>query len=165
MLPAVLLHRCLQDGQFESLVLADSAWASEERTRRILQASTAGWVDPIFVSESELGPALARGRIAQPCLVVFRELFAVERAVARGLRIAELTLGHIPAAPDRQRYLPSVHLGPDELATISRLRQRGVSVFIQPRPIDDRWELDPQQLAGPPCRRAHDVESSAMRSG
>ena len=81
--------------------------------------------------------ALATGR--QTVLVLFREVSAVERAVAAGLTpelARRVNVGNVHYAPGRRAVTPSVFLSGEEIASLQALVASGFEVEARAVPSD-----------------------------
>ena len=118
------------------MVIGDAELAADPKRKAILEMSAMGVVDVVFTSEQGLGAALGRIDSSVPSIVMFSTLEGAERALAAGLPIERLNIGHVPEGPSRAEIHPAVHLGPKDFEVIDRLQDRGVEVFLQPLPQD-----------------------------
>jgi phosphotransferase system HPr (HPr) family protein len=144
----------------QQIVVVDNDVASDPRAKNILTMSAMD-VPVLFVRESE-AKVLKEAYDPAPRIVLFASLERAERAHTAGLTMRELIVGHLPEGTGRFAVLPAVHLGPEDRATIKRLERKGVTVFIQPLPRDEKIRVhDIEGLAtsaAPPVRAVSKVE-------
>jgi phosphotransferase system HPr (HPr) family protein len=119
-----------------TLIIADQKVAEDSRRREILEMSAMGSVSVRFIGEADARQELARCSPDQTVLMLFSTLEAVEAALAAGLTVPRLCIGHVPEGAGRTPLHPAVHLGPSDLDTIERIQKRGTEVVIQPLPQD-----------------------------
>ena len=124
----------------KQLIVADAAVAADDRRRNIAEIAAIDVGRVQFVDEAEVSHVLRDS--AGATIVLFSHLGAVETAVANGLTVPVLNVGHVPAGPGREQHLPAIYLGDEELASIDRLSARGVRVELQPLPDDPVVVLD-----------------------
>ena len=138
---ATLTNAWVPARQAQHLIVADGAVAADDRRRTIVEiaAVDVGRVD--FVAEDDVAAAVAESQVST--IVLFSCLQGVEKALAGGLSMSALNVGHIPAGPGREQYLPAIFLGADELAAIERIQNLGVQVVLQSLPDDNPMVIEP----------------------
>jgi PTS system mannose-specific IIB component/fructoselysine and glucoselysine-specific PTS system IIB component len=110
--------------------LADSAFEQE-----IYRAGLPAGIEAIFWSVDEAVvrlPAVADAD--ETALVLTEDLTTMVRLVRGGVRIVEVNVGGIHAAPGRERVLDYVCLGVEERRRIAELEEAGVRVTAQDVP-------------------------------
>ena len=121
--------------KIEQLLVADGSVADDPRRRTIVQIAATDVGRVLFAAEADAAAALDESSGAT--VVLFSTLMGVERAIAGGLKVDVLNIGHIPVGPGREEHLPSVFLGPDEIASIARLQAHGIRVELRALPDDE----------------------------
>lgn len=147
-----LIHATLMNAWVPALeashvVIVDRDVAGDPRTRTIFEISAMDLVSIHFVREERAPEVLARIPESETAFVLFSSLEGAERALASGLAMDHLNIGHLPEARMRSRILPAVHLGPSDLEIVGRLMAVGTRVFVQPLPRDE--PLSPFHRAAP----------------
>jgi phosphotransferase system HPr (HPr) family protein len=136
----------------KQIIVVDTEVASDQRARNIL-AMSAMDVPIEFVREEDAKQVTNLPELG-PRIVLFVSLPSAERALAAGLTMRELGIGHLPEAPGRVPVLPAVHLGANDRAVVRRLERRGVDVYIQPLPRDERILVSELEAGRAPAARA-----------
>lgn len=145
---ATLMNAWVPSISAQQLIIVDTEVATDERAKIILTMSAMD-VPIIFIREED-AKTIREKADTVPRIVLFASLAAAERALGSGLLMNELLIGHLPEAPGRVAVLPAVHLGANDKAIIRRLERRGVSVFLQPLPRDEKTrihDLEPEKAA------------------
>jgi PTS system N-acetylgalactosamine-specific IIB component len=122
----------------ERIVIADDEAAASPlaQAAMVLCLPPALPVEVLPVAKVDYG-ALAAGRTV--VLLLFRELSALERAVAAGLTPAlahKVNIGNVHYAPGRRAVTPSVFLSGQEIAAVQALSALGFEVEARPVPSD-----------------------------
>lgn len=118
------------------VVVVDRGVALDPKRRAIFEMSAMGSFEVLFCDEQNAPSTVECCSPADPVLVLFSELETAEAAVAAGLPMDRLNIGHLPEGPGRAQVHPAVFLGEPERAAITRLTERGVEVVVQPLPHD-----------------------------
>lgn len=122
----------------KALLISDDKIAQDSRLRKIQELSAIGLVEVAFSCNADTKTVLNEFSSNASVIVLFTSLLGVEKAVKEGLQIDRLNIGHIPKDENGELVHPSVYLGPDEHASIERLRSQKIDVFVQPLPSDKR---------------------------
>ncbi len=117
-------------------ILVDQGVALDPKRRAIFEMSAMGTFDVLFCDAENAASTLACCSPTDAVLVLFGSLETAERALAAGLSIDKLNIGHVPEAPGRAQLHPAVFLGEAERASIDRIVASGVDVIVQPLPHD-----------------------------
>lgn len=134
---ATLMNAWVPAVEASHVVIADRDVAGDSRKRTIFEISALDLVSINFVREDRACEILKRIPEDEVTFVLFSSLEGAERALASGLPIDELNVGHLPEGRSRSRILPAVYLGPSDLEIVSRLMAGGTRVFVQPLPRDE----------------------------
>jgi phosphotransferase system HPr (HPr) family protein len=132
---ATLMNAWIPATGAQEIVVVDTEVATDPRAKNILTMSAMD-VPIQFLAED----AIALSDLADPVpkIILFVSLASAERALASGLLMRELIIGHLPEAAGRIAVVPAVHLGAEDRASIRRLERRGVAVYMQPLPRDEK---------------------------
>lgn len=132
---ATLMNAWIPATSAKEIVVVDTEVAGDPRAKNILTMSA---MDVPIQFLAENSPLLSELNDPVPKIILFASLASAERALSAGLPMRELIIGHLPEAHGRVALLPAVHLGADDRASIRRLEKKGVAVFVQPLPRDDK---------------------------
>lgn len=118
--------------------LAASPWEQE-----LYLLGLPGEVDAVFVGVDEGRAHLPDWRADPRPSVLLTRGIAAMRELARGggLDEARVNLGGLHHAPGKERVLPYLHLGPDDLRLLDELTAEGVEVSAQDLPTSARIPL------------------------
>lgn len=150
---ATLMNAWVPAISAQQIVIVDTEVASDPRARNILTMSAMDV--PIQFVREEDAKVIRETQDLVSRIILFASLAAAERALGAGLTMRELIIGHLPEAPGRIAVLPAVHLGAHDRAIIRRMERRGVAVFLQPLPRDEKTrvqELEPSKPAPPAAK-------------
>lgn len=142
-------------------IVVDPEIALDPKRRAIFDMSAMGAFEVLFCDHENAAGTLECCSPSDVVLVLFPDLRGAERAIAAGLRIDKLNVGHVPEAPGRAQLHPAVFLGEAERAAIERLIARGVEVVVQPLPNDKARSMS----AGPRVPSAAKKRSHERREG
>lgn len=75
-------------------------------------------------------------------MIIFKDVYNAKRAVDNGVKLAELNVGAVQNNKDRHSITSGVALSKEEYETLSDLKNKGLNVYIQPIPENDKLTLE-----------------------
>ncbi len=142
-----LLHGQVSHGwvptmALDRIVVADDRAAADAWEREVYEASAPDDVPVEVITIDAFTTAYAAGRFDAPVtLVLVRGPEAVEALVERGVRVHEINVGGLHAAPDRVRFRDDLQLTRAEAAAFERLATAGIRSTFRALPGDDAVPL------------------------
>ncbi|MEO1338263.1 MAG: HPr family phosphocarrier protein [Myxococcota bacterium] len=151
---ATLINAWVPAKGIQQLIVADDGIVADDRRRHIVEIAAIDVQRVFFCREDDVARALAENELGAAA-VLFSTLAAVEQAVAGGLKVPHLNVGHYPFAPGRQEYLPSVFLGDEELSAIHRLQAQGMQIELRALPNDAPVLIESASSEEPSAAQTH----------
>ena len=71
-------------------------------------------------------------------MIIFKDVYNAKRAVNNGVKLAELNIGAVQNNKDRNSITSGVALSKEEYEALSDLKNKGLDVYIQPLPENDK---------------------------
>lgn len=75
-------------------------------------------------------------------MIIFKDVYNAKRAVNNGVKLAELNIGAVQNNKDRNSITSGVALSKEEYEALSDLKNKGLDVYIQPIPENDKLSLE-----------------------
>lgn len=121
------------------LIVADDELLKDEFMCDIYKMAAPG-NEVEIVAVDDLQEALDRKD--DQVMVIFRDVVNAKRAFDATVSLAELNVGAVPSAKDRHSVTQGVALSKDEFDLLMEMKNKGVDVYIQPIPENDKLTLD-----------------------
>lgn len=121
------------------LIVADDELLKDEFMCDIYKMAAPG-NEVEIVAVDDLQEALDRKD--DQVMVIFRDVVNAKRAFDATVSLAELNVGAVQSAKDRHSVTQGVALSKDEFDLLMEMKNKGVDVYIQPIPENDKLTLD-----------------------
>src|SRR5687768_16621595 len=96
---ATLMNAWVPATGAEQIIVADSHVTNDPRMRAIMEMSAMDLLGLAFVPEEAAKQEVERHPISTRLIVLFSSLESAERAIAAGLAVDKLNIGHLPEGP------------------------------------------------------------------
>lgn len=123
----------------DRLILADDALVNDSFMSDIYCMAVPGQeVDIVKVEDVQE----AINRKDDTILLIFKDVDSAYKAFGNGLQLPELNVGAVQNSAQRKSVVQGVALTCEEYDKLSEMKEKGVTVFLQPIPENDAVSLD-----------------------
>lgn len=75
-------------------------------------------------------------------MIIFRDVKSFKRAFDSGVKLIELNVGAVQKNKDRQSLISGVALSKEEMALLKEMKDKGLNVYFQPIPENEKLSLE-----------------------
>lgn len=124
------------------IYIVDDAVASDEFTRRVLQASAPKYLHCFVYPVDEAAEKLAaKGSAKERLVILVKTPKTFERLMKKGIDLKEVNLGGVGPEEGRIPFFKNVFLNREEVSACEYMMEAGCSVYFQLVPDQRRYEI------------------------